>query len=77
MIGRKLDFIFNEAVAIANRLSHEYLSLEVLLLALLKDDEVCAVLENSGLVTKSLSSDLNEILRDRDTYSVLSEEIIE
>lgn len=77
MVSRKLDFIFNEAVSKANQLAHEYISLEILLASLLKDNEVCAVLKNCGIDLATLERELEETLKDRENFSILSEDLIE
>lgn len=77
MVSRRLDFIFNEAVSKANRMSHEYLTLEVLLSALLKDEEVRTVLANCHVDLTQLERELEENLKDRESFSVLSEDVIE
>lgn len=77
MVSRKLDFIFNEAVSRANKLSHEYLTLEILLAALLKDSEVRSVLQNCGIDLAMLDRELDETLKDKENFSVLTEDLIE
>lgn len=77
MVSRKLDFIFNEAVSKANKLSHEYLTLEILLASLLKDSEVRTVLQNCGVDLSFLDRELDETLKDKENFSILSEDLIE
>ena len=49
MMSKKLENIINLAIKLANENSHEYLTLEGLLLVLLKDDDqVVKILKNLG-----------------------------
>lgn len=76
-MSRKLDVIFNEAVAFANSMSHEYLGLEILLWSLLKDDDVRTVLKNCGADVTTIENELLDYFQNPENFSILSEEVIE
>ncbi len=73
---QKLDNIINTAVKTANKLRHEYLTLESVLLALLEDSEVLEVLQHCGIDPLKLRAELETFLKDSGQFSVLTEEQI-
>jgi len=77
MKSKKLETILNSAVIHANKLKHEYLTLECLFLSLLEDQEVQFVLTECGASTSFLVNELSTYLKDSERFSVLSEEMIE
>lgn len=76
-MSRKLETIFNESVAFANSLSHEYLGLEILLWSLLKDEDVRNVLKNCGADVTTIENELLDYFKKSENFSILSDEIIE
>lgn len=77
MISKRLEVIINSAVVRANKLKHEYLTLECLFLSLLEDDEVKRVLIECGADIAKLSEELNAYLRSPDHFTFLNAEQIE
>ena len=77
MISRKLEDIINHSIRLANLKRHEYLTLELVLFSLLKEDGlVVKALKECGADTSLLSSELESFLNDDSHFSVLSDEKI-
>jgi len=77
MMSEKLETIMNEAVKKANFLKHEYLTLENVLLALLKDKESIVVLEKCEINIIELRKELEDFLKQNDHFSILSDDQVE
>lgn len=76
MISTKLEIYLNIAVKRANKLKHEFLSIENVLLSILSDETVKTVIE--GITDKSdiLKKNLNEFIENDVNFSILSDEEI-
>ena len=78
MQSKRLETIINSAILIANKLHHEYLTLEIVFLNMLKEDgEVRSILENCGADLVQMESELNAFLKDSENFSILSQEEID
>lgn len=77
MQSKRLELIINSAVVKANQLHHEYLTLELLFLSMLSDDEVRSILKACGADVAKMESDLIAFINDQSNFSVLSQEDIE
>lgn len=74
---QKLDIIINEAVKTANRLRHEYISLEGVLLALLEDPEVIELIAAIGADENIIKGELRDFLQQPENFSVLTRDQVE
>lgn len=72
MISKKLESIINIAIKKANELKHEYLTLEILLWALLQDEHTLEVLRDCGADVLEMSNDIDSFLKDAKNFSILS-----
>lgn len=72
MISADLEKSLQNAFSIASELSHEYLTLEHLLLALTEDDRVISVLSNCGVNLSSLRKTILMFLRDKNIFACLA-----
>jgi len=78
MQSKSLELILNIAIVKANELHHEYLSLEIIFWAMLKDSGVREIIEQCGANLVAIESELQEFLADKSQFSLLSwEEITE
>ena len=77
MTSLKLEYIINEAIRKANKLRHEYLTIESILYVLLGDAFVERVLISCGADIEHIKSLLNEFLNDDNNFSILSDLEIE
>ena len=78
MISHDLEILINFAIKRSNRLSHEFLSLESLLVDLLKDSGIRKIVANCGINIKQIESELANFLDDSSNFRILSEaEILE
>ena len=64
MLSRELEFCLNEAFQRAREESHEFITVEHLLLALLDTPEVTDILRECGADIDRLNTDLNEFIAD-------------
>lgn len=76
-MSKKLEVIINDAIKRANKLRHEYLSLESVLLAMMDDEEVVAVLNSCGANVVQVKTELDQFLQDESNFSILSEGQVE
>ncbi len=76
MISHKLELIFNHAILNANKLKHEFLSLEAILVAMLDDQAIQEVLDYLHVENDLLKKELEEFLRNPEHFSILTEERI-
>ncbi len=76
-MSKKLETIINTAIRKANRLRHEYLTLENVLLAMLEDGQVRDVLSHCGANLEEVKKELSEFVEDDSNFSILSQEEIE
>ena len=74
MMSKKLEEIINQAIQIANEKSHEYLTLETVLIAMLDDDQVIDVLHDLGANVDEIQEDLITFLNDQSNFSILSDD---
>jgi ATP-dependent Clp protease ATP-binding subunit ClpA len=77
MQSKRLEMIINSAVVKANQLHHEYLTLELLFLSMLSDDEVRNILKACGADVAKMEGELIDFINDQSNFSVLSEADIE
>jgi len=77
MIGPMLEVILNQAIKQANSKRHEFLTLEVVLYALLDDDGIKNIIVDCGANVDGLKIDLLKFIDDDSHFSLLSEEEIE
>jgi ATP-dependent Clp protease ATP-binding subunit ClpA len=77
MKSKRLEVLINSAIVRANKLNHEYLTLECLFLSILEDEEVTSVLSECGANIKELESDISEFLNNKENFSILSAAEIE
>lgn len=73
MISKKLEVIINDAIRKANKLRHEYLTLEFVLDAMLEDQLVREIIVQCGGDIDLLKKDLSDYLNDESNFSILSE----
>ncbi|MFA6238295.1 MAG: AAA family ATPase [Bacteriovorax sp.] len=76
MQSKRLELIINSAVLKANQLHHEYLTLEIMFLSLLKDAEVRSILEHCGADLVKMEKELVAFINDKTHFSILSDEEI-
>ncbi len=76
-MSKKLETIINTAIRKANRLRHEYLTLENVLLAMLEDGQVRDVLAHCGANVDEVRKELNDFVEDESNFSILSQDQIE
>lgn len=77
MMSKKLETIINTAIRKANRLRHEYLTLENVLLAMLEDGQVREVLSHCGANVEEIRKELVTFVEDDSNFSILSNDQIE
>ncbi|MCB9063158.1 MAG: AAA family ATPase [Halobacteriovoraceae bacterium] len=77
MKSLKFEIIINQAIKKANKLRHEFLSLEAILYSLLQDEMVTGILEELGASVEDISHDLDKFLRDESNFSILSAHEVE
>lgn len=73
----RLEVVINNAVIKANMLKHEYLTLELLMSAILEDELVVEILSNLHVNIDNLIDELDGFLADESNFSILTEEQIE
>lgn len=73
----RLEVIMTDAVALANALKHEYLTLELLFKAMLRDSEVCSILEECGADVANMKNELEGYFAEKENFSILSQNEIE
>lgn len=76
-MSQRLEFIINQAIKKANELKHEYLTLEDMLFAMLDDEQVKEVLKQLGVNTEELRVELEEFMKNKENFSILSDNEIE
>ncbi len=77
MMGQEVNIVLNHAIRKANLLRHEYLSLEILLWAMLRDKNVSSLLEETGVIVLELEKELEEHLLNSSSYSVITKEKVD
>ncbi len=77
MIEQSLEQTFNLAIRKANELSHEFLTLETVLWALLSDGVIQQVFKDADIDELQFREKLEEFLIDKDNFSILPEKEIE
>ena len=77
MISSQLELLLNKAIRRANKLKHEFLTLENVLLALVSDEKISALIEDCGANVDILEQDVNSFVHNADNYSILNDEEIE
>ncbi len=77
MIGQKLEILINNAIKRANSLSHEYLTVEGMLLAMMDDDQVKDVIVECGGSPELIKEDLESFFLEENNFSILNEDQIE
>ena len=73
MSSKKLESIINIAIKKANELKHEYLTLEILLWALLQDEHSQEILKDCGADVVEINNELEEFLQNPTNFSILSD----
>ena len=76
MISRELEHLMNSAIRKANALKHEFLTMEVVLLALIEDKELSTLLEENGVELQEIKDELENFFKEENTFSLLSMEQI-
>ena len=76
MMGHKLDNIFNLAIKRANKLKHEYLTLEEIFLTLIYDQNIQNILKSCGADPILIIEELEQFIEDSKNFSLLSDEQI-
>jgi ATP-dependent Clp protease ATP-binding subunit ClpA len=77
MISPQLELILNQAIKKANTKKHEFLTLENVLLAMLKDQKVADLLNECQVDINLLEQDLNEFIDNDENFSILTDEEID
>lgn len=77
MISAQLEVLLNQAIKRANKLKHEFLTLENVLIALISDQGIKESLVNTGVDVDSLNMELLEFLQDPTHFSLLDDTDIE
>lgn len=77
MQGERLEIIINRAIKKANEFCHEYLTLEILLWAMLHDKQVVSVISECGAKSEEIEKELLEFLKNNENIGLLTEEQIE
>ena len=79
MMSKKMEVIINSAIKMANKLRHEYLTLEGTLYAMLcDDDQVFQVIQACGVDPDEIRTELEEFIKSTDRgLSILTPEQIE
>ena len=79
MMSKKMEIIINSAIKMANKLRHEYLTLEGTLYAMIcDDDQVFQVIQACGADPIEIRTELEEFIQSSDRgLSILSQEQIE
>tara|TARA_Y100000768_G_scaffold16170_2_gene11351 strand:- start:42925 stop:45324 length:2400 start_codon:yes stop_codon:yes gene_type:complete len=77
MISAQLEILLNKAIRKANKLKHEFLTVENVLLALISDDNIAKVLKDCGANVQQLTTDLTNFLENDTNFSILTDEEIE
>ncbi len=77
MQSKSLDLIINTAVFKANKLRHEYLSLEIIFQSMLEDLEVRNILNACGADLDKMEKELKDFLSDDSHFSILTPADIE
>jgi ATP-dependent Clp protease ATP-binding subunit ClpA len=77
MMSQELDLIFNKAVILANRLKHEYLTIETVMLVLLEEKEIQQIFHSLEVDWVEIRKELTDFLNSNDNFSLLSDEEIE
>ena len=73
----RLEVIINSAVVRANRLRHEYLSLEIMFKSMLEDKEVRTILESCQVKIPEMEKELDAFIAQDDNFSILSEDDVD
>lgn len=76
MKSKRLELIINSAIVKANQLHHEYLTLEILFLSMLSDEEVRSILEHCGADLARMEQELIAFINDQSNFSLLTDEEI-
>ena len=77
MISPQLELLLNKAIRRANKLKHEFLTLENVLLALLTEESVSSALKACGGNLDGLTTDIDAFLKSDSNFSIISDEEIE
>lgn len=77
MISTELELLLNIAIRKANKLKHEFLTMENVLLALLTDKTVRAIVEDCEADLAKLEADVKAFVEDSSNFSILTDEDIE
>ena len=77
MMSKNLEFIINAAIRQANKMRHEYLTLEGILYSMLDDEHVVDTLVECGGSIDTIKSDLEAFFEEEGNFSVLSFQEIE
>jgi ATP-dependent Clp protease ATP-binding subunit ClpA len=77
MISHDLEVLINLAIKRSNRLCHEFLSLESLLLDLLKDSEIRSIIGSCKVDIELIEGELSSFLEDDANFRILDDEEIE
>ena len=75
MLSKNLELSLQRALTLANKCSHEYATLEHLLLALTEDPDACAVLNGCGASLPELCDDLKNFLSNELSALVVDSDV--
>ncbi len=74
MMSKKLEIILNSSIKKANKLKHEYLTLETILLELVTNDEqVQEIIRSTGVETAVVKKELEDFINDSSNFSILDQ----
>lgn len=74
MMSKKLEIILNSSIKKANKLKHEYLTLETILLELVtNDDQVQEIIKSCGVETTQVQKELEDFINDSSNFSILDQ----
>lgn len=76
MMSKELEYLLNTAIQKVNELKHEYLTLDTLFWAMLRDPQVSHILESFDVDIEALANEIEEYLEKEENFSILNDEQI-
>ena len=77
MISAQLEILLNQAIKRANKLKHEFLTLENVLIALISDAQISQILKDTQVDVEKLNEELHKFLNEPEHFSILDDSDIE
>lgn len=71
MVDTDCENVFNQAMEFASSRQYEFLTLEIILLALIEDESIKKIIKRLNLPSESLKIDLLNFLNDKKQFSIL------